>query len=170
MSRNSIARALGKKAIYIAGPMTGLEYRNFPEFDRAAAHWRAMGWLVLSPAEMSRSRGFDETNPLLETSEFAHGSRYLEATTVDDVRAVFNCDAIALLYNWQKSKGTLLEIAVAKLLNLDFYHAFPGPMPEKIDVEVLVKEVMLLVSVIMASLGELMMQRSGTQIATLRSK
>ena len=38
--------------VYIAGPMTGIPQYNFPEFDRVATLLRAMGYDVVSPAEL----------------------------------------------------------------------------------------------------------------------
>lgn len=40
-----------KRKIYLAGPMSGLPDLNYPAFHAAAAKLRAMGHVVLNPAE-----------------------------------------------------------------------------------------------------------------------
>ena len=40
-----------KKTIYIAGPMSGIPYFNFPAFDTAKAFLILQGWDVVSPAD-----------------------------------------------------------------------------------------------------------------------
>lgn len=37
--------------VYISGPMGGLPRDNFPAFNRAARHFRRLGWVVINPAE-----------------------------------------------------------------------------------------------------------------------
>ena len=84
------------KRIYLSGPMTGIPDWNFPAFNAEAARLRALGYSVLSPAEL---------NP--DTSLPWH--ECLRA----DLKALLDCDTLALLEGWQGSKGAHLEMHVA---------------------------------------------------------
>ncbi len=78
------------KRIYIAGPMTGLPDFNFPRFNAEAARLRALGYEVENPAE----------NPEQSTWE-----GYMRHA----VRQLATCDVIALLPDWQLSRGARIE-------------------------------------------------------------
>ncbi len=90
--------------IYLAGPMTGYEQLNYPAFAGAAEHLRAIGHEVVSPAEL---------NPI--ETEYADAMR-------NDIRALLDCEAIATLPGYEKSKGATLEFHIATVLG--FLH-FP---------------------------------------------
>lgn len=98
------AKVPKKRVIYLSGPMTGLPEWNFPEFNRVAAKLRALGHTVLNPAE---TLGGDTSKP----RKFY--MRY-------DIGLLLKCDTIVLLKNWRKSKGALVEVEVAKELELEF--------------------------------------------------
>lgn len=87
--------------IYISGPMTGLPEYNFPAFDAAAAALRGMGYEVVSPAELNR----DTTLPW-------------EVYLRNDIKALCDCDMVALLPGWEGSKGAHLEVHVAHRLGI----------------------------------------------------
>ena len=87
--------------IYISGPMTGLPAFNFPAFHAAAGELRGRGYEVVNPAEINA-----ETN--------GDWHFYLRA----DIKALCDCDALALLPGWENSKGAHLELHVAHRLGL----------------------------------------------------
>jgi hypothetical protein len=99
------------KRVYIAGPMRGIPLYNFPAFDKAAAKFRAEGWEVINPAEMDRSRGFNEAMHVPDRS-------FLKSAIMADLQAISECTAVAFLPGWQKSKGALAEKALAEFLGL----------------------------------------------------
>lgn len=95
--------------IYIAGPMTGLPECNYPAFHAAAAAWRAKGWDVENPAEHfggAQDRSYVE---------------YVHA----DVPGLAECDAMAMLPNWDAGhSGAIWEHAIAvHLLKIPVYDA-----------------------------------------------
>ena len=90
------------KRIYIAGPMTGLAEHNFPAFHAAADRLRQAGWDVVNPAENFGGR----TDLPRET--------YLRA----DVVLLVGCDAIAMLPDWEDSRGAKLEYLLARELGM----------------------------------------------------
>lgn len=96
MSRSTI-----KKAIYLAGPMTGIEDFNYPAFHSAAAKLRARGYPVINPAE-----AFGGATDL----SFDTYMRY------DLTCLLRDCDTIVVLEGWEKSPGAVLEVSVASAL------------------------------------------------------
>ncbi len=94
------------RRLYLAGPMSGYAEHNFPEFNRVAALLRAEGHEVFNPAEnadggVQRPRSF-----------------YMRR----DIPALMDCDAIAVLPNWQQSRGACLEMWIAIDLNMPVFN------------------------------------------------
>lgn len=87
--------------IYISGPMTGMPEHNFPAFHAAAAALRKLGYEVANPAEINAAVGGDWHS-------------YLRA----DIKALCDCDGLALLSGWEDSKGAHLEVHVAHRLGI----------------------------------------------------
>ena len=93
--------------VYLAGPMTGMPAHNFPAFTEAAAALRAAGYNVFNPAEEDAKKGFDpEKDSAREFFDF-------DALIVDDIEAMFSCDAVVLLPGWENSFGATAEVSVA---------------------------------------------------------
>lgn len=90
--------------IYLSGPMSGLPEHNFPAFHAAAARLRERGYEVVSPAELH-----------VHTSGDWHD--YLRA----DIKALCDCDTLALLPGWAKSRGAQLELHIAHRLDLTIH-------------------------------------------------
>jgi hypothetical protein len=93
--------------IYLAGPMTGLPNHNFPAFDQAARRLEKAGWEVVNPAD-----NFGGRTDLPRAS-------YLRV----DVALLLQCDALALLPEWEASSGAGLEYLLARELNLPVFDA-----------------------------------------------
>lgn len=89
--------------IYISGPMTGMPELNFPAFNRAAAGLRSLGHEVVNPAELDA----------LDTIELSWED-YLRR----DIKLLVDCNAIALLPGWEKSRGARLEVHIADALGM----------------------------------------------------
>lgn len=100
--------------IYVAGPMRGLPGLNFGSFDEAADTLRADGHEVVSPAEIDRELGLDPNQPL-------PASFTIEDAMRRDLRAVTECDAIALLPGWESSEGVRHELAAARACGLGIF-------------------------------------------------
>lgn len=88
--------------LYLAGPMTGLPDRNFPAFHAEAARLRELGHDVVNPAEIYAA------NPGADWA----------ACMKADIPQLLTCDGIALLRNWDKSKGARLEHHIATELGM----------------------------------------------------
>lgn len=89
------------KSLYIAGPMTGLQDFNYPAFFEAERQLKEVGWdNVINPARI--------------------GNRQLSwrKNMRQAIKALMDCDGMALLPGWGNSTGTLVEIGLASNLGI----------------------------------------------------
>lgn len=87
--------------LYLSGPMTGLPALNFPAFHAEAARLRALGYDVVNPAEL---------NP---------DARLPWATCMrNDIKALCDCDLLALMPGWENSAGAHLELHIAHRIGI----------------------------------------------------
>ena len=103
------------KVVYIAGPMRGRKYFNFPAFDDAKSKLVDDGFIVMSPADLDRDAGFD---PELLGSDYdwndLNSCGFSLAAAIDrDIDALKQCDAIYMLQGWESSTGATAERALA---------------------------------------------------------
>lgn len=90
-----------RKAMYLSGPMTGIEDWNYPAFHTAARKLRSSGCAVVNPAEAY------EGNTTLPFDVYLR----------HDLRSILqDCDTIVVLPGWEKSPGAVLEVAVGAAL------------------------------------------------------
>lgn len=94
--------------LYLAGPMTGYKYFNFPAFDEAAGLLRGLGIECLNPAEVDRSIGVTGEN---EDGSTGYGDAY-HAAMRRDIPLVMRCDGIVRLRGWEASRGARVEATV----------------------------------------------------------
>lgn len=86
--------------LYLAGPMTG-----YPDYNRSA---------FLKSAYLLTSAGYRVVDPSpYDDPDFAW-TDYLRR----DLKLVLGCDGVAVLPNWQCSKGASLEVYVAQALDM----------------------------------------------------
>ena len=114
--------------IYIAGPMRGKEWFNFPAFDLARVFLRRAGWEVISPADLDREIGFDALK-LPYHSDWSDVTKLgfdLKAAVQRDVAAILSCDAIFMLHGWSESRGAKAEKSVAEWLGLIVFYQVDG--------------------------------------------
>lgn len=84
--------------IYLAGPMTGVEDYNYPAFIKAASQLRSAGHTVLNPAEL-----FDQDMKLPRAVYMKIG-----------IKNLISAEFVAVLPNWENSRGAKLEVDVAR--------------------------------------------------------
>ena len=116
------------KKIYIAGPMRGKKWFNFPDFDWAKECLTRAGWEVISPADLDREIGFDVNSlpPDTDWSDVTKLGFDLKAAVQRDVAAILDCDAIFMLHGWSESRGAKAEKAVAEWLGLMVFYQIDG--------------------------------------------
>ena len=90
-----------KGPIYVSGPMTGMLELNFPAFNAAAQRLRALGFEVVNPAEL---------NP-------DPAAKWVDCMR-QDIKALCDCQAVATLPGWERSKGASLEVLIAERLGM----------------------------------------------------
>lgn len=95
------------RRVYIAGPMSNRTDFNYPAFYAAEDQWRARGWDVGNPADNS-SDSLDLPYRV-----------YIER----GILMLLDCDSIALLPEWEQSRGARLEFHLAHLLGYDAFDA-----------------------------------------------
>ncbi|MFM0022171.1 DUF4406 domain-containing protein [Paraburkholderia azotifigens] len=103
--------------LYIAGPMTGYVDLNFPTFHAEAARLRALGFEIVNPAEINSDLN----------------AEWLDCMRAD-IKQLVDCDGVALLPGWAKSRGASIEQYLARALGLRVYQAhtivgLAGDMP-----------------------------------------
>jgi hypothetical protein len=105
------------KRCYLAGPMTGLPDLNFPTFHAAAAHFRAGGFDVVSPAEIN-------PDPTMKWGDAMRA----------DIPQLCTCEVIAMLPGWEKSKGARLEHHIASELGMGVIYVNHFSQPARPEV------------------------------------
>lgn len=112
--------------IYIAGPMRGFPKFNFPAFDGARDRLSQKGWEVISPADLDREVGFDETEDSAQPSK-----EFLDEALVRDVQGILKSDAMYMLSGWEKSTGATAEYWLARWRHIPIYEEGKHePLPE----------------------------------------
>ncbi len=95
--------------VYLSGPMTGIPEFNFPRFREVAAHLRAQGHEVVSPAELDEEAGVS-VRP--DQTHLDGGSTEYNELLGRDEDVIANdpdLQALVLLEGWQDSTGAMRE-------------------------------------------------------------
>lgn len=90
---------MSKLRAYIAGRMTGLPDFNYPVFNAEAERLRALGLHVENPAELPEQDTW-------------------QAYMRQAITRLVTCDVVALLPDWEKSRGARIENALAVSLGI----------------------------------------------------
>jgi hypothetical protein len=112
--------------IYIAGPMRGIKFYNFPAFDEAEIALLRLGSIPVSPANLDRDAGFnpfslpDDTDWSKTPEDFS-----FEACMKRDIDALMQCDGIYMLKGWEQSKGATAEHSIAVWAQKKIYYEKP---------------------------------------------
>ncbi|MBQ6409741.1 DUF4406 domain-containing protein [Candidatus Saccharibacteria bacterium] len=91
------------QTVYLSGPMTGLPDYNRAAFNMRAEAFKALGYTVLNPAEISVTHGTDKAY-----------SFYLKRA----LRMMLSADVVYVFGSWYKSTGVRLELQVAGMLDM----------------------------------------------------
>lgn len=95
-----------KQKIYISGKITGLTPEEaFNLFNNAEIYLK--------------EKGFEVINPM--TIPHDHDKTWLNYMR-NDLKALLDCDALFMLYNWKDSKGAKVEHDLAESLGLEIIY------------------------------------------------
>ena len=92
---------MSTKRVYISGPMTGIPDYNFHAFNHEAQRLRSAGYVVVNPAEVNPDTAMT-----------------WEQCLRADIKALCDCDTLALMPGWENSKGAHLELHIAHRLGM----------------------------------------------------
>lgn len=103
---------------YVAGPMRGLPYFNFPAFFAAAEVLEhTFGIPIANPAQMDIAAGCDPNDELAMPPD-------LRDIFTRDLTEVADTDVLFLLEGWDMSSGAFLEGMLGCELDLQFFEVF----------------------------------------------
>lgn len=110
--------------VYISGKMRSVPGFNFSEFDRAAEKFRRDGHEVFNPAEHDRD-ALDINPDDYPNGDFSDAGwtpeaidEFMREALCWDCRSICRSDWFVILPGSENSKGTAVELALAKLLGL----------------------------------------------------
>jgi hypothetical protein len=109
--------------IYLAGPMSGIPYFNFPEFGRVAALLRSEGWEVVSPKELDEQDSREAAGKPL-SGDAKDASHSWATYLARDVKILVDgcVQGIVFLPGWEGSRGSRFEASVGLLIKgMRFY-------------------------------------------------
>lgn len=101
--------------LYVAGPMTGIEELNYPEFFRVEAVLRDLGYDVLNPARID------------ELHNSTKAPRQWDWYMRHAIQMLVSCQGVATLAGWQASRGATIEVNLATSLGMGVRPWFSWP-------------------------------------------
>lgn len=104
--------------LYLAGPMTGVPYFNFPAFRLAAELLRRQGHTVFNPADNGADVSVHNPEGSVALAIREHGFDPRDALATGLSYICRHADGIAMLPGWENSKGARAEHATAVALGL----------------------------------------------------
>lgn len=111
------------RTFYIVGPMRGIEDFNFPAFDRARDRGLRLGFKIISPADMDREAGINETTPDITNPAEIRKIVHRDLQAIAHRLRAENGDGLALLPGWRHSTGGTAEVLLGRWLGLKFVSA-----------------------------------------------
>ena len=93
--------------VYISGKISGLDIKVAVSlFEKMENKLSAYGHIPVNPCKIL------PYDPKHQWEDYM----------IEDIRALFACDAIVMLDNWHLSKGAKIEHAIAQQMGLDIYY------------------------------------------------
>lgn len=107
-----------KKKIYIAGQVTGEDFREVAvKFAKAHAEIEKLGFIPINPIELVQNYFIKNVafQPITEDEEW-------KIAMQECIKALVECDAVVLLPCWEKSKGAKIERQLAEDLGIQIFN------------------------------------------------
>lgn len=107
---------------YIAGPISGLPEVPLDEklarFHKAEAELLSLGYDVVNPLLVEMDTCPGDCNTEGHVGQEGKPTHSWECFMRHDLRALLDCDTIAILPGWKESRGARLEIDIATALHM----------------------------------------------------
>jgi len=103
--RNAQEMEMKKELWYLSGPITGYANHNTEEFVDQTTFLRSKGYRILNPCALTHLPSW-------------------AANLKRDIKRLMNCRGIFVLKGWQASKGAVLEVFLAMILNMPVLDAY----------------------------------------------
>lgn len=114
--------------LYLAGPMSGIPFFNFPLFNEATKALRGLGFEIISPAEEDYKHGVGQMAEKSLTGDPKELHESWGTILARDVRIIADeVDGIVFLPGWEGSRGARLETFVALLQPNHVFYLYDGP-------------------------------------------
>lgn len=100
--------------VYLSGKISGLPDLNSPKFQKAEDRWKGWGCEVINPLKLLPQ------DPIRKWEEYMR----------NDIKYLVEADKVAVLDDWQQSRGAVIEVRLAFDLNIpvvDAHSALPIP-------------------------------------------
>lgn len=110
------------KKVYISGPMTGIVNLNIEEFKKYEDKFKNLNFEVVNPHNLFNKEEVDEMDLKLENKEISF-EEYHGFFMRRDIKEMMNCDFIAVLKGYEKSKGANIEVYLARNINMPIVDA-----------------------------------------------
>jgi hypothetical protein len=130
----------GRPSLYVSGTISSDPDLSFEEakarFDAVRDYLEALGYRAVSPVDMEGECGRTPEECVGEQRMVmpgqGQGNHSWECYLRGDIRAMLLCDGVAVLPNWQRSKGAFLEVQTALGCGMDVrdYGQWPLVRPE----------------------------------------
>jgi hypothetical protein len=115
--------------LYLAGPMTGKSFLNYPAFFRAEETLKVNGFDVLNPARIDEQYPTECMKPqrivgFYEVYDFCKACAECNFRTWQwymrkAVAMLLQADGVALLPEWTESRGAKVEVKIADCLEME---------------------------------------------------
>ena len=97
------------KKVYISGKISGLEYADaFASFEKGENY-------------INSQTNYTAVNPM--KLEHIHDQSW-ESFMLEDIKALFTCDAIYMLKSWEQSRGAKIEKCIAFEMGIEIIYQF----------------------------------------------
>ena len=127
-----------RPVLYVSGPISSDPSRTFEqkkaEFDAAGARLAALGYEPLLPTDLEGECGLTAEECLAKQQHKmvsqGQGKHSWECYLKGDLRAMLQCDGVALLPAWHMSPGARLEVNTAYAVGMDVRPVEGWPLVE----------------------------------------
>lgn len=103
------------KRVYISGPITGIPDKNKYAFEKYENRFKELNLDPVNPLKLFTEQEALLMDLKLENNEITE-KEYWAYFMKRDIAEMIECDIVAVLPNWENSKGANLEVYLARSL------------------------------------------------------